>query len=127
MRRNRILAAATATLLLAGTGAAASDGDASDGGAARGETLYATYCTQCHGLDGQGDGINAAALTVQPRNHTDRVEMSARTDADLIKAIKHGGKSVNKSVLMPAWEAVLDDDEINALVAHLRRLCCTEP
>lgn len=122
------MTAITTRIALAALLAFAAAGTASaDAGATDGATLYRTYCTQCHGLDGRGNGINAEALTVQPRNHTDRVEMSARTDADLFKAIKHGGKSVNKSVLMPAWKAVLDDAEIEALVAHLRRLCCTEP
>ena len=89
-----------------------------------GKDLYRIYCTQCHGLDGTGGGLNAAHMAVQPRDHTDPVEMSARTDADLFKAIKHGGKSVNKSVLMPAWESNLGDDEINAVIAYLRELCC---
>ena len=31
---------------------------------------YGFYCTQCHGLQGKGDGINARFLTVPPRDHT---------------------------------------------------------
>ena len=69
--------------------------------AANGKALYQTYCVQCHGVNGDGKGINAPHLSVQPRNHTDRSEMSARTDEDLFKAIKDGGQAVNKSVLMP--------------------------
>ena len=49
---------------------------------------------------------------------------AARTDEDLFKAIKHGGKAVNKSVLMPNWNANLSDDDIHSLVAYLRELCC---
>lgn len=90
----------------------------------RGEQIYNAYCTQCHGLSGQGNGINAPALEVQPRNHTDRAEMSARTDEELFKAIEQGGQAVNKSVLMPNWDANLSDDEIHDLVAYLRELCC---
>lgn len=90
----------------------------------RGKTLYRAYCTQCHGVEGDGKGVNAAAMAVQPRDHTDTAEMSARTDADLFKAIKHGGKAVNKSVLMPNWDANLGDEDIHALVAYLRELCC---
>ncbi len=92
--------------------------------AEHGKTLYAVYCTQCHGVAGNGKGINSVALPIQPRDHTDTGEMSARTDADLFKAIKHGGKAVNKSVLMPNWDANLNDEDINALVAYLRELCC---
>jgi cytochrome c oxidase cbb3-type subunit III len=95
-----------------------------DGTADRGKVLYRIYCTQCHGVQADGKGVNAATLSVQPRDHTDTGEMSARTDEDLFKAIKGGGKAVNKSVLMPNWDANLSDDDIHALVAHLRELCC---
>lgn len=90
----------------------------------RGDTLYKIYCTQCHGVNGDGKGVNAAAMSVAPRDHTDTKEMSARTDAELFKVIQQGGKSINKSILMPVWGGNLSDDEINALVAHLRKLCC---
>lgn len=91
---------------------------------ARGEKLYNVYCVQCHGLSGHGDGVNVPALSVQPRNHHDTAEMTARSDEELFKAVKHGGKSINKSVLMPAWGGNLDDDDIHALVSYMRNLCC---
>lgn len=94
-------------------------------GNVRGEALYEAYCVQCHGSDGTGNGINAPHLSVQPRNHTDRAEMSARTDDELFKAIKFGGRAVNKSNLMPNWDGNLSDAEIGDLVAFLRRLCCS--
>jgi cytochrome c oxidase cbb3-type subunit 3 len=106
---------------LLGTAAAAAAGDAR-----RGEALYQVYCTQCHGVKGDGKGVNAAYMAVMPRDHTDRGEMSARTDEELFKVIKHGGKSINKSVLMPAWGRNLADEDIQALVSHLRNLCCTK-
>ena len=51
--------------------------------------------------------------------------MQARSDADLFKAIKQGGKAVDKSVLMPNWDANMSDDEIRDLVAYLRVLSNT--
>jgi len=111
----RIAATLCAPVLLGAALPASGDG---------GETLYKIYCTQCHGVEGFGNGVNVPAMSVQPRNHHDRGEMSARTDEELFKAIKHGGKSINKSVLMPAWGENLNDDEINALVLYLRELCC---
>ena len=86
-----------------------------------GEQLYATYCTQCHGVTGDGRGVNAASMDVLPR--VDPVEMGARQDADLFKVIKEGGKSINKSVLMPAWGDNLDDEQVEKLVRYLRDLC----
>lgn len=91
-----------------------------------GEQLYRAYCVQCHGLNGNGKGINAAQMTVMPRDHSDQTEMSARTDEELFKVIEQGGPSVNKSVLMPAWGGNLNSEQINALVAHLRTLCCSK-
>jgi cytochrome c oxidase cbb3-type subunit 3 len=75
-------------------------------------------------VNGNGKGINAAHMSVQPRDHTDTKEMSARTDDELFKVIQQGGKSINKSVLMPIWGGNLSDDDIHALVGHLRKLCC---
>jgi cytochrome c oxidase cbb3-type subunit 3 len=97
-----------------------------DDAAGRGEALYRIYCTQCHGLAGDGRGVNTRDMAVQPRDHTDTGEMSARTDQDLAKAIRGGGKAVNKSVLMPAWGENFSDEDIDALVAYLRVLCCSE-
>lgn len=110
---------AAAALAASATAAVAADAD-------NGKALYEAYCTQCHGLTGEGNGVNASHLKVQPRDHTDRAEMSARTDADLFKAIKQGGQAVNKSILMPNWDGNLSDAEIHDIIAHLRRLCCAE-
>lgn len=117
------LAAFAAGALAAGA-LAAPIAFADEGDAARGAALYRVYCTQCHGLEGDGRGINVRDMAVQPRDHTDTGEMSARTDEDLFKAIQGGGKAVNKSVLMPAWGGNLSDQDIHALVAYLRELCC---
>jgi len=92
--------------------------------AEHGKRLYRAYCTQCHGLTGHGNGVNAAKLSVQPRNHTDTAEMKARSDDDLFKAIKEGGQAVNKSILMPNWDGNLSDGDIHDIVAYLRQLCC---
>ncbi len=89
-----------------------------------GKKLYQAYCAQCHGMEGDGYGINVEFMEVLPRDHTDTEEMSSRTDEDLFKVIKFGGKSIDKSVLMPNWDSILTDDEIDLLVSHLRVLCC---
>lgn len=86
--------------------------------------LYKTNCSQCHGIEGTGKGINAPHLEVAPRNHTDYEEMITRTDEELYKAIAEGGQAVNKSVLMPNWGKTLSDDQINDVIAYLRKICC---
>lgn len=96
------------------SGAAASDGAA----------LYRNYCSQCHGIEGDGNGINAPHMSVVPRDHTNLSEMRNRSDADLYKVVAEGGSSMNQSILMPAWSGLLDGDDIQALVRHMRALCC---
>jgi cytochrome c oxidase cbb3-type subunit 3 len=94
--------------------------------AEQGRLLYRDNCAQCHGLEGSGKGINAPHLEVAPRNHTDYEEMNARTNEELFKAISEGGQAVNKSVLMPNWGHTLSEEDINNLIAFLRKLCCEQ-
>jgi len=84
---------------------------------------YKTYCMQCHGMDGNGKGVNIRDMSVQPRDHTDAKAMSTRSDDTLFKTIKEGGLSIDKSVLMPPWGDTLSDEEIKDMVQHLRLLC----
>lgn len=84
---------------------------------------YDTYCVQCHGVNRNGQGINSVGMSVQPRDHSDAKGMGGIPDDELYNAIKNGGLSVNKSVLMPAWGGVLSDAEIKELVAYLRHVC----
>jgi mono/diheme cytochrome c family protein len=84
--------------------------------------LYQVYCSQCHGISGNGKGINAPYLLVAPRNHTSQEEMGHVTDEDIFTAIKFGGTAVGKSALMPSWSETLSDEDIRLLVAYVRSL-----
>ena len=93
------------------------------------EELYRLYCAQCHGTQGNGQGINQTTdgLGVSPRNHTNAKEMSKLSDGELRLAIAEGGDAVQKSELMPAWGKTLSAEEIDDLVVFLRKLCqCAE-
>jgi FtsP/CotA-like multicopper oxidase with cupredoxin domain len=52
--------------------------------------------------------------------------MGTRSDQDLFNAITGGGPAVGKSALMPPWRASFNDDQVWALVKHLRKLSHTE-
>jgi cytochrome c oxidase cbb3-type subunit 3 len=93
---------------------------AADGPSPAAVKLYDTYCVQCHGLNRDGNGINSAEMAVKPRDHTDSKAMGDTPDELLFKAIREGGLSVNKSVLMPTWTGVLTDEQIHDLVRYLR-------
>jgi cytochrome c oxidase cbb3-type subunit 3 len=92
------------------------------------EEIYRLYCAQCHGTQGNGQGINQTAegLAVSPRDHTNAKEMSRLTDLELRLAIAEGGDAVQKSDLMPPWGKTLTTEEIDELVHHLRTLCKCE-
>ncbi len=92
------------------------------GDAARGAELYGQFCWTCHGAEGRGDGPTSAALSPKPADHTDPRYMESLSDAHLYRVIAEGGVAVGKSPLMTAWGAVLDDQAIRDLVAHLRAL-----
>lgn len=85
---------------------------------------YKSYCMQCHGMHGRGDGVNVPAMNVRPRDHTDAKYMEGRSKAEIIKVITYGGPAINKSVKMPAWGDTFTKEEIEQLAGHIRRLCC---
>ncbi len=90
---------------------------------------YRLYCAQCHGVQGNGQGINQTTdgLGVSPRDHTNAMEMSKLSDRELRLAIAEGGDAVQKSELMPTWGKTLSAEEIDDLVVFLRKLCkCAE-
>lgn len=85
------------------------------------------YCSQCHGLEGKGDGPNVTKdFPVSPRNFTNSAEMSKLSDADLKNVILDGGPAVSKSPMMPPWGKTLSEEQVAGLIQHLRTLCqCT--
>ena len=91
------------------------------------EQLFQFYCAQCHGLEGKGDGPNVTEdFGTDPRDFTNTEEMSKLSDADIRNVILDGGPSISKSELMPPWGKTLTEEEVDALVQHLRKLCnCT--
>jgi mono/diheme cytochrome c family protein len=83
---------------------------------ALGAKVYTERCVLCHGPQGKGDGPGSVGLNPKPRNHTDGSYMNARTDEDLLAVIRDGKGA------MPAWKAVLSEQEIQAVLKHVRSL-----
>ena len=88
----------------------------------QGAVIYRVVCSQCHGVNGDGRGINARYLSVEPRNHRSKEEMGKLSDDHLKRVIRYGGTAVDKSALMPAWGSLFTDAEIDELIAYLREL-----
>lgn len=84
--------------------------------------VYDFYCAQCHGVNGDGKGVNVTAdFATDPRNFTAGAEMAKRTDEDIKGVIKDGGPSISKSPLMPPWATTLSAAQVDGLLAYIRK------
>lgn len=81
---------------------------ASDGGA-----LYKSKCAACHAADGSGQTSMGKAMKIRDLRVD---EVQKQTDLELTKVIA-GGKGK-----MPAYGKQLSNDDIKALIAHIRTL-----
>jgi len=89
---------------------------------AEAKRLYATYCSNCHGVSGRGDGLAAKSLPVKPANHTDGQVMGQFSDKYLHDIISKGGSGVGKSSFMPAWGSLLKEQQIRNIISYMRSL-----
>ncbi len=86
----------------------------------QGEVLYTKYCAVCHGQEGKGDGFNAYNLDPHPRDFSDSAYMKALGDEQIVETIAGGGRSANKSPLMPGYGHTLTRQQIRYVEAFVR-------
>lgn len=103
-------ALALAAVLTAGLSAAASAQDA--------KAVYDKNCAGCHGAAGKGDGPAAKMLKPPPQDFA--AALKDKSDADIAKVIKEGGKAVGKSASMPPYGSKLSDDQIKAVAQYIK-------
>lgn len=115
MRRsiNRSVAVVGGSLLLAA--AVAPIAQAQDA-----KQLYGKQCVACHGASGKGDGPAAKALKPPPMDFA--MALKGKSDADISKVIKEGGKAVGKGASMPGFGAKLSDDQIKTVTEYVKGL-----
>jgi cytochrome c553 len=75
-------------------------------------------CAKCHGSDGKGD--TKLGKKSEVKDLTDAKVRASFTDEKAFKSVKEGIKEGEKIKMKPAEG--LSDDEIKALVAHVRTL-----
>jgi DMSO reductase family type II enzyme heme b subunit len=89
---------------------------------AAGKENYEKYCAQCHGAEGDGNGVATPFFDPVPRDFTSasykiRSTESGElpTDADLVNVIREGMPYTG----MPGWPQ-FDDDELMELVFYIK-------
>jgi cytochrome c oxidase cbb3-type subunit III len=85
----------------------------------QGKHLFELYCVVCHGKNGEGDGFNAYNLNPRPHSFADTTYMKALSRETLTEIISYGGKSLNKSIMMPGYVYTLNKNQISNLVAFI--------
>lgn len=85
--------------------------------AADGTAIYKSKCAPCHGADGQGTAMAPAFKA--------NAFVKGGSDADVAAVIKNGRNGAEKkyknfAIGMP--KQALSDDEVSAVVAHLKDL-----
>lgn len=81
---------------------------------------WENHCASCHGADGRGETKMGKRLKIKDLTSAD--VQGSFTDEAAVKAIKEGIRDEKtKKLVMKPIEG-LSDDEIQALVAHVRSL-----
>lgn len=109
-----VMALTSVPLLLARINPAGRQIPSSPGSIAAGAELFQENCTVCHGVEGLGDGPNAANLSPPPANF--RIHVPLHSDRDLYGFISQGVSGT----AMPVFGESLTREEIWHLVNYLR-------
>lgn len=81
--------------------------------------IYVSNCARCHGLAGDGQGPDAPAFKLAMPDFSDP-DYARRTSPQSVgDIIRRGGYAVGKSPYMPAWEALMSEQEIDLMVGYL--------
>ena len=80
---------------------------------------WTKHCASCHGKDGKGQ--TKAGKMAGVKDQTDAQYQAGLKDDKIFAAIKDGLKEDGKEKMKP-FKDKLSDDEIKALIAHVRSL-----
>ena len=83
----------------------------------QGHDLFLRYCTLCHGVRGDGQGLQREGLQPPPRDFTDPMWRAATSPRQVFFAIREG----RRSTAMPSWKSLSEGDtwELTAFILSL--------
>jgi mono/diheme cytochrome c family protein len=90
-----------------------------------GERIYKGGCIACHGVDGKGAPETSTEFK-RPDTFPDFTQCDQTTpepNSAWKAVIVHGGQSRAFSQIMPAFDQLLKDNEINDVIAYMRKFC----
>lgn len=85
------------------------------GSADSGKKVFGTYCVNCHGQSGKGDGPIGKSLVPPAANLT---LLNNKSDKEILKTIRKG----RPGTAMPSWKNDLSSQEILDVLAYIRTL-----
>jgi len=91
-----------------------------------GAALFKADCAACHGPDGRGRSTAEVGFDLPLPNFTDCDFATREPDSDWSAIIHRGGPVRSFDRIMPAFGEALSDEEIDALIKHLRAFCKNE-
>jgi cytochrome c6 len=100
-----IVALGACLLVIAMLGASAAGADN-----AAGVAVFKSKCVTCHGADGGGTPVGKSLKVADLRS----AAVQSRSDTDLTQVISDGKNN------MPGFKGTISDDEITAVLAHVR-------
>ena len=77
----------------------------------RGKRIYETYCEECHGETGRGDGPRAPLLAPRPGNLVSAAT-STKSNEDLLEIITNGAP---RSAMRGWKDTLTEEDRLNVL------------
>ena len=93
----------------------AQSANSSSGNPSRGKKVFVTYCVNCHGRSGRGDGPIGKSLVPPAANLT---RLAKKSDKEILGTIRKG----RPGTAMPSWKNDLSSQETLDVLAYIRTL-----
>lgn len=88
--------------------------------------IYDQMCAGCHGFQGDGGEGHRGGFSPHIGTLANKAYMASVPDEYLAMIIKKGGAAMGKIATMPAWEHKFTEEQVNALVKHIRSFAPAE-